>query len=269
MTMPASPLATSSSARRAGAAGSDPVSRATRVPSSAPPSIPPAARSPSIARDRAVVLRGEHLGGRQQRGLAAGVDDARASPAARRPSCPSRPRPAAAGASGAARARSAASSAPTARCPAVSANGSRASKASSRPPGTGRARGGRRGRAASARRWASATCSTNASSKRSRCRARRQSCIGLRPVDQLQASRRRDQAVPRPGPPAGSGSGDLVEAVEHRCGRTRSTAQVSIFAAGGVDRDRRAESAPARPASSASPRSELVLGVGQLPACSR
>ena len=51
--------------------------------------------------DRAVVLRGKDLGGRQQRRLPAGVDHRRASPAAPRRSCPSRPRPAAAGASGA------------------------------------------------------------------------------------------------------------------------------------------------------------------------
>ena len=53
----------------------EPVSSATRVPSSAPPSMPPARPGrPEHGADRAVVLLGQHLGGREQRRLAAGVD---------------------------------------------------------------------------------------------------------------------------------------------------------------------------------------------------
>ena len=51
--------------------------------------------------DAAEVLGGEHLGRREQRRLAAGVDHLQHRPQRARPSCPSRPRPAAAGASGA------------------------------------------------------------------------------------------------------------------------------------------------------------------------
>ena len=112
----------------------EPVSSATRVPCSAPPSMPRLGELAEHRGDGAVVLRGEHLGGGEQRRLPAGVDHRRASRAARPRSCPSRPRPAAAGASvrrGPGRRRLLA---PTSRWPAVSVNGSRASNAASRPP---------------------------------------------------------------------------------------------------------------------------------------
>ena len=85
--------------------------------------------------DGAVVLRGEHLGRGEQRGLPAGSRRRRASRAARRRSCPSRPRPGAAGASARRGPSPRRCVAPTSRWPAVSVNGSRASNASRSPPG--------------------------------------------------------------------------------------------------------------------------------------
>ena len=75
MTMPAAPEAASSSASRRAAAPIEPVSSAH------PGGVVGAAEHPARGEvaehrgDRAVVLLGEHLGRRQQRGLAAGVDD--------------------------------------------------------------------------------------------------------------------------------------------------------------------------------------------------
>ena len=99
-------------ARRA-AAPSEPVTSATRVPSSAPSSSPARPSGAEQVEHAAVVLGGEHLGRRQQRRLPAGVDHLQHRPQRAHASCPSRPRPAAAGASGAAAARSAAISSPT------------------------------------------------------------------------------------------------------------------------------------------------------------
>ena len=75
MTMPARPSATSARASRLAAAFSEPVSRVTRVPAGSPSSSPARPSGPSSCADAAGVLGGEHLGGREQRGLAAGVDD--------------------------------------------------------------------------------------------------------------------------------------------------------------------------------------------------
>ena len=76
ITMPASPLAIRSSASRRWAVFIEPVSRATLVPSSAPPSMPPGGQVAEHRADRAVVLLGEHLGGGEQRRLSPAVDDA-------------------------------------------------------------------------------------------------------------------------------------------------------------------------------------------------
>ena len=147
--------------------------------------------------DAAGVLGGEHLGGREQRGLPAGVDDLRPSPAARRRSCPSRPRPAAAGASGAPAARSAASSSPTARWPVGEGE---------RQRGVERRRAGRRGAAAgrrpgssaaARRRPASTSCRTSASSHFSRSVARSTSAgeVGRWIVEQRRGQREQAVAV--------------------------------------------------------------------------
>ena len=133
------------------------------------------ARSPSMRGDRAVVLLGEDLGGRQQRRLTARVDHREHRP---------QRHDGLAGADlalqqpvhGVAQRQVGGDLAPTSCCPSVSRNGSRASKLGEharRPRG---ARGGRqRGRAA--RRLASTVCSRNASSQRSRSCAR----VDLRP----------------------------------------------------------------------------------------
>ncbi len=73
--MPAAPLAASSSATRRAAAGSDPVSSATRVPPSAAAELTGVGQVAEHRLDRASVLRGQHLGRGQQRGLPAHVDD--------------------------------------------------------------------------------------------------------------------------------------------------------------------------------------------------
>ena len=74
-TMPARPSATSARASRRAAALSEPVSRVTRVPSAVAVELAGAAERAEQLADAAGVLGGEHLGGREQRGLAAGVDD--------------------------------------------------------------------------------------------------------------------------------------------------------------------------------------------------
>ncbi len=136
MTMPASPLATSSSERLRAAADWLPVSRATRVPISLPPSMPPSASSPSIA-----VIERKCCAARTSVGAsnAAWPPASTAASMARRamtvlpdPTSPCRRR-----FIGVSPAISRASVAPTSRCPAVSSKGSRASKASSSPPGPG------------------------------------------------------------------------------------------------------------------------------------
>ena len=140
--MPASPDAASSSASARAAAGSEPVSSATRVASSAPPSMPAVGEVAEHGGDRAVVLLGEHLGRGEQRRLAAGVDD---------PQHRAQRDDGLAGADLALEqpvhrvvaARSAAISSSTSRCPSVSSNGSRASKASKQPAGPTGARLGR------------------------------------------------------------------------------------------------------------------------------
>ena len=67
--------------RASDAADIDPVISTTPVRDRpAASSVPPSARSPSSRGDRLQVLGGQHLGGRQQRGLAAGVDDGQHGP---------------------------------------------------------------------------------------------------------------------------------------------------------------------------------------------
>ena len=141
-TMPASPVTTSSRVRRRSAVDWLPVSSATRVPCSAPPSMPPSARSPSIA----VIVRW----------CCAASTSVGASRAAWPPesTAASMARSATIGLAGAdlaleqpvhrhVAAHLLAIVVPTSSCPAVRVNGSRASNASSRPPGPGRARRGR------------------------------------------------------------------------------------------------------------------------------
>ena len=78
--MPASPLAIRSSGSVRWALVIEPVSSATEVASAAPPSIPPPARSPSIAVIERWCCWASTSVGREQRGLAAGVDDAQHRP---------------------------------------------------------------------------------------------------------------------------------------------------------------------------------------------
>ena len=75
ITMPASPLAAWSIASARAALGIEPVSRTTRVASACAAEHAAGREVAEQRGDRAVVLLGEHLGRRQQRGLAAGVDD--------------------------------------------------------------------------------------------------------------------------------------------------------------------------------------------------
>ena len=82
------------------------MSSATRVPCSAPPSMPPSASGAEHRGDRAVVLLRRAPRSGRAAPPARRRRRRRASRAARRRSCPSRPRPAAAGASGASRASS-------------------------------------------------------------------------------------------------------------------------------------------------------------------
>ena len=186
----------------------------------------PAARSPSIARDRPVVLGGQHLGGGEQRGLAAGVDDRRASPAARRRSCPSRPRPAAAGASGARGARSLRRLSPTVdagprsartaaarRRPRAGRPGAAAAACAS--SGVGRARGAGRGRPAA----------TKASSYAQPALRRRRVVGGPRAVDQLGGRRQADEAAAPRARRRGAGRGR-----RRRC-RARSARACAMTAA--------------------------------------
>ena len=215
-TMPASPDCASSSACRLALAPSDPVSSVTRVAMSAAPSSPRLAERPEQRAQRAGVLGGEHLGGGEHRGLPARVDRlqhrpqrhhglARADVALHEPVHRVRP------------ARSAAISAPTARCPAVSANGSRASNASSRPPGRG-GHGRRRavrpwpGAAARARAARPSPRPTPAGGGRRRCRSgsRARGCAaapgrarpGSRPpAPTTAAGRRSRRASPAPAGP--------------------------------------------------------------------
>ena len=168
-TIPASPLAMSSSALRRWAVVWLPVSRATRVPVSAPPSMPPWARSPSIE----VIVRWCWLAS-----TSVGASNAACPPESTAASIarsattvlPDPTSPWSRRCIGVTAPISAATVAPTSRWPAVSSKGSRASNASRSPPG-------RATRAvvdcadAARRRWARTHCSTKASSKRSLRRA--------------------------------------------------------------------------------------------------
>ena len=140
---------------RRAAAPCEPVSSATRVGDVGGAELAGLRERAEHRAQRAGVLLGEHLGRREQRGLPAAVDDLRASPAARRSSCPSRPRPAAAGTSVRLRPARAASTSPTSRCPAVSAKGSARVEGLEQPAGRARPRACRPARGVAARRWAS------------------------------------------------------------------------------------------------------------------
>ena len=137
-TMPASPLTMSSRVRRRSAVDWLPVSSATRVPCSAPPSMPPSARSPSIA----VMVRWCCAAS-----TSVGASSAACPPASTAASMarsativlPDPTSPCSSRCIGTSRAISVAIVAPISFCPAVRVNGSRASKASSSPPArTGR-----------------------------------------------------------------------------------------------------------------------------------
>ncbi len=74
-TMPASPLAIRSSGSRRWVLVIDPVSSSTPVATSGPPEPAALGEVTEQGGDRAQVLLGEHLGGREQRRLTARVDD--------------------------------------------------------------------------------------------------------------------------------------------------------------------------------------------------
>ena len=174
-TMPASPVTMSSRVRRRSAVDWLPVSSATRVPCSAPPSMPPSARSPSIA----VIVRwccaaSTSVGASR----AAWPPESTAASMARSATMvlPEPTSPWSSRCIGTSRPISSAIVVPISTCPAVRVNGSRASNASSSPP----ARAGRGVVVcpdAARRRCASVTCRTKASSYRSRRRAASTSSI--------------------------------------------------------------------------------------------
>ncbi len=173
MAIPASPQAMSSSAWRRAGTPIEPVSSTTRVPRSEPPSIPPSARSPIISTiERWCCWASTSVGASRTACPPASTTASMARSATSvlpEPTSPWRRR-----CIGWSVARSAAISADTFCWPSVRVNGSRASKASSSPPA--RALRGLAGSAESAaRRRASATCSTKASSQRSRLWARSRS----------------------------------------------------------------------------------------------
>ena len=132
MTMPASPPAASARACRRAAAFSEPVSRATRVASSAPPRKPPSLRSPSRPTiERWCCCASTSVGASSAacppesttwsiaRSATTVLPDPTSPWSSRCIGCPCP--------------SSSAISSPTERCPAVSANGSRSSNRSSRP----------------------------------------------------------------------------------------------------------------------------------------
>ncbi len=171
--MPASPQAMSSMVWRRAAVPIEPVSSATLVPMSAPPSMPPSARSPIISTiERWCCWASTSVGASSTAWPPASttVIIARSATSV----LPEPTSPWSRRCIGCEVARSAKISALTLCWPSVRVNGSRASKASSRPPV--RAGRGTAGSAESAaRRWARATWRTNASSQRSRLWARSRS----------------------------------------------------------------------------------------------
>ncbi len=206
-TIPAAPLAASSSACLRAAAPSEPVSRATCVPCSAPPSRPPSASGPrSVRSDRACWAARTSVGARSAACPPASTTWSMARSATTvlpEPTSPWSRR-----CIGRSAARSRASCSPTARWPSVSSNGSAASKSASRL-GVPVARSGRAvagSRATAARRWASAVCRTKASSNRSRRRPRRQSSSAAGRCTSRSASSRVDRCR-RSRSASGSGSG--------------------------------------------------------------
>ena len=210
-TIPASPLTTSSRALRRAAVDCEPVSRATFVPFSAPPSIPRSASGPSMA----VIERWCWVAS-----TSVGASSAACAPASTTESMarsattvlPEPTSPCSSRCIGQSCAMSSAISAATARCPAVSSKGTCASNASSRPPATGR-RGVAVTSRSAARFCASATCRTNASSKSEPPARLLPVLVGRRPVDRAQC--RLDPHHPPDGPQIGRDRvGDVGEDVE-------------------------------------------------------
>ncbi len=219
-TTPASPVARSRRAWRRAAAPMEPVSRTTLVACSAPPSMPPCARSPIISvMERWCCWARTSVGA----SMAACPPASTTASMARRativlplPTSPWRRR-----CMGWSVARSSKISLETVRWPSVRVNGRRASNASRRPPGTGLR--GTAGSCASAyRRRARATWRTNASSHLSRSRAAAMSALVRGRWMRWRASGR--SARPRPSRRA-AGSGSTASWTR---GRTASTA-LAIF----------------------------------------
>ena len=216
-----------------------PVSSATRVPMLGAAEHAALGEVAEHRGDRAVVLRGEHLGRGEQRGLAAGVDGrehraqrddglARADLALQQPVHRARRGPA-----------PPRGSAPTSRWPAVSSNGSRASNAASRPPG----RGGRGVVAAPRCSCAGAARGSPAGRTPPRSAAAAgppsTSAIDVGPVDAAQRLGARHERRAGARTSAGSGVGDVVERRRARCRTLSVTVQVCMRADRAVDRDRR------------------------------
>ncbi len=152
MTMPASPDAAASNDRLRALAAWLPVSSATVVPCSAPPSMPPRARSPSMAViERWCCAASTSVGASS----AACPPASMAASIARRATTvlPEPTSPCSSRCIGRSDASSAVSTSPISRCPAVSSKGSRASKSASSPPGRG-GRGVASSDSAALRRWA-------------------------------------------------------------------------------------------------------------------
>ena len=241
-----------------GRAPSEPVSSATRVPSGRRPARRPG-RAGRAARGCPGVLRGQHLGRRQQRGLAAGVDDlqhraqrhdglARADLALQQP------------VHRLLAASSAASSSPTSRWPSVSVERQRRVEGVEQPaaparPGDAGLEGGRAALAASMS-WRTQRL-VPLEPVRGRAR-RRPGSSGRWTSSSAAASASRPCRVRR-----SSGSGSVTEVAELPLGRRAACAATLDHPAGAslrrrVDRDQRARRSRRRPP--ASPSSRCIRG---------
>ena len=166
MTMPASPETVSSSACRLAAVPIEPVSSATLVPRSAPPSIPRSASGPSSSViDRRCCCARTSVGASRAACPPASTTVSMARSATT--VLPDPTSPCSSRCMGCSWASSAVRTSPTSRCPSVRVNGSRASNAWTRPPSRATRGVASRPRAAALRR-ASTTWRTYASSKRNR-----------------------------------------------------------------------------------------------------
>ena len=166
MTIPASPVTARSIASWREARPIEPVSSATPVASAAPPSIPPWARSPSIAViERWCCWASTSVGASS----AAWPPESTTCSIARSATSvlPDPTSPCSSRFIGWSRASSVASTSPISRWPAVSSKGRRSSNAASSPDGRPALERAPCARCA-ARRRASTSCSTSASSKRNR-----------------------------------------------------------------------------------------------------